>query len=260
MSDEPEARFLIETGLSARVAALAETALDAIGLRLVRVKITAQNGTTVQIMAERPDGTMSVGDCEAASKAVSPALDVEDPVPGNYTLEVSSPGIDRPLVRAGDFVRWTGHEAKIELSVPLEGRKRFRGLIEGIDGDSVLIALPATKTTEETVAQLAFRDIEEARLVLTDDLIRESLRRGKIRGEGDEEADPSDLDDEPDQDAGPASLGKPPVRGATTIGETAGQETPRPDKMMPGTKNKTIGTTKKIRGPGRFAKAKGAVD
>lgn len=181
MSDVEEPRFLIETGAAARVAAIAERALAGIGLRLVRVKISSGATATVQIMAERPDGSMNVEDCEAASKALSPALDVEDPVSGAYHLEVSSPGIDRPLVRAGDFERWAGHEAKVELAVPLGGRKRFRGIIRGVGGEAALLELPDSPDGEEIVAALALADIGEARLVMTDALIRESLRRGKRR-------------------------------------------------------------------------------
>lgn len=225
MSDDNEPRFLTETGPAARVATIVEPALALLGLRLVRVKVSGQNATTVQIMAERPDGTMTVGDCEAASKALSPALDVEDPVAGAYTLEVSSPGIDRPLVRPGDFERWVGHEAKLELAVPLEGRKRFRGLIRGVRDDAALIELPDGPSGEEVVAALAFRDIGEARLVLTDALIRDSLRRGKAGGEAEAGEAPEPQDDVP-----------------------AGTPAERPAR------------TKRIKGPGRFARRKAPVD
>ena len=142
MTDLSEPRFFHETGIAARVATVVEPVLIDLGFRLVRVKVSSQNGTTVQIMAERPDGTMSVEDCETVSRAVSPALDLEDPVAQAYNLEVSSPGIDRPLVRAGDFGRWSGYEAKIELERPLDGRKRFRGIVLGLEGDAVAIELP----------------------------------------------------------------------------------------------------------------------
>jgi ribosome maturation factor RimP len=174
---EHEARLITESGPAARVAAVVEPTVEQLGYRLVRVKVTAQNGCTVQIMAERPDGTMAVEDCEAVSRALSPLLDLEDPVSGAYYLEISSPGIDRPLTRRSDFQRWAGHEAKIELAVPLNGRKRFRGLIRGVDGDTVLLELPDVKAGEEPLARLPLADFAEARLVLTDDLIRETLRR-----------------------------------------------------------------------------------
>jgi ribosome maturation factor RimP len=184
MTDGPEARFLRETGVAARVATVVEPVLGDLGYRLVRVKISAQNGQTVQIMAERPDGLFSVEDCEAASRALSPVLDLEEPVPGAYNLEVSSPGIDRPLVRPGDFDRWSGHEAKVELSVPLDGRKRFRGLVRGTEGGFGLVELRDVKEGQESLVRLPLRDISEARLVLTDELVRESLRRGSKPEQG----------------------------------------------------------------------------
>src|SRR3712207_3407231 len=128
-------RLITETGVAARVAAVAAPVVEDLGFRLVRVKVSGQGGCTVQIMAEREVGTMTVEDCEAVSRALSPVLDLEDPVETAYRLEISSPGIDRPLVRRQDFERWTGHEAKIELAVPLASRKRFRGLIRGVEGD-----------------------------------------------------------------------------------------------------------------------------
>src|SRR5918993_1959682 len=144
-----ERRFLIETGVAARVAAVVEPALADLGFRLVRVKVSGLNGCTVQIMAERPDGTMTVEDCEAVSRALSPVLDLEDPIERAYNLEISSPGIDRPLVRAGDFSRWAGYEAKVELAAPLSGRKRFRGVIRDVEGDTVGLELPDAKDGEE---------------------------------------------------------------------------------------------------------------
>jgi ribosome maturation factor RimP len=189
MTDAPEARFYRERGAAARVAQIIEPVLGDLGYRLVRVKTSAQHGTTVQIMCERPDGTMSVEDCEAVSRAVSPVLDLEDPVAEAYRLEISSPGIDRPLVRASDFQRWAGYEAKLELAVPLEGRKRFRGIIRGADETTASIELPDSPAGEEVVARLSLGDIAEAHLMLTDDLIRESLRRGKAAGTAAPDAD-----------------------------------------------------------------------
>ena len=134
-----DARFVGETGLAAEIAALAEPVLDDLGFRLVRVVVSGRNGTTVQIMAERPDGTITVEECAEISRSLSPVLDAHDPMPGQYTLEVSSPGIDRPLVRPSDFEDWAGYEAKIELKEPIAGRKRFRGVLEGIEGEEVRI-------------------------------------------------------------------------------------------------------------------------
>ena len=139
--DIAEARIVSEVGLEARVAHMVEPVVAGLGYRLVRVKVGAQNGTTLQIMAERPDGSMTVDDCERMSRDLSPALDVEDPIGRAYHLEVSSPGIDRPLVRRSDFERWAGHVAKIELARPLDGRKRFRGKLAGVDGDRVGLVL-----------------------------------------------------------------------------------------------------------------------
>jgi ribosome maturation factor RimP len=179
MAVEHEKRLITETGVAARVAAVAEPVVEDLGFRLVRVKVTGEAGCTVQVMAERPDGTMSVEDCEALSRALSPVLDLEDPVPQAYRLEISSPGIDRPLARAGDFERWAGHEAKVEMDVPLNGRKRFRGFLRGVEGHAAVIELKDVKAGEETVFHLPLADIGEARLVLTDELIREALRREK---------------------------------------------------------------------------------
>lgn len=178
LQDPLEERLISETGLAARVAAIVEPVIEDLGYRLVRVKITSQNGCTVQIMAERPDGTMGVDDCETVSRAISPALDVDDPITTAYNLEVSSPGIDRPLVRPGDFVRWAGHEAKVEMARPVGARKRFRGLVRGVEGEDALIELPDAPSAEDRLARLPLADIGEARLVLTDELIRESLKRG----------------------------------------------------------------------------------
>ena len=171
-------RLIRESGVAARVASVAESVIEDLGFRLVRVKVSAQNGCTVQIMAEREDGTMTVEDCEAVSRALSPVFDLEDPVERAYNLEISSPGIDRPLVRKQDFERWSGHDAKIEMALPVAGRKRFRGIIRGVEGDAVSIELPDVKEGDERLVRLPLSDLAEARLVLTDELVRESLRRG----------------------------------------------------------------------------------
>ena len=194
---EREKRLISETGVAARVAAIIEPVVEDLGFRLVRVRVTATNGCTVQIMAERPDGTMSVGDCETVSRAVSPPLDVDDPIGRAYYLEVSSPGIDRPLVRASDFDRWAGHEAKIEMAVPLDGRKRFRGFIRGVEGDAVVVEMPDVKEGLERTARLPLSDLGEARLVLTDELVRESLRRGSAPVDEDAEDDETGPADRP---------------------------------------------------------------
>jgi ribosome maturation factor RimP len=175
-----EERIITETGLEARIVHIVEPVVAGLGYRLVRVKLSSLNGMTLQIMAEKPDGTMSVDDCEALSRDLSPVLDVEDPIDREYNLEVSSPGIDRPLVRRSDFDRWSGHRAKIELSRPLAGRKHFKGTLAGLDGEAVRLALePKSRQAEAEIVSLPFADIETARLVLTDALIRETLRKEK---------------------------------------------------------------------------------
>jgi ribosome maturation factor RimP len=184
--DEP--RLVTETGLAARIAAIVEPVLSGLGFRLVRVRVSGRDGMTVQIMAERPDGTFSIEDCESASRTLSPSLDVEDPIPGGYRLEMSSPGNDRPLVRISDFERAKGHDAKIEMAVPVEGRKRFRGEIEGVEGTDALLRLNDKESEAQTV-RLPVGDMAEARLVLTDALIAESLRRGKTAERSAEAAD-----------------------------------------------------------------------
>lgn len=171
--------MVTESGVAARVAAIIEPAIIDLGYRLVRVRVSGQNGCTVQIMAELPDGTMTVEGCEAVSQAVSPALDVDDPIQAAYHLEVSSPGIDRPLVRPSDFARWAGHLAKIDTHEPVGGRKRFRGILRGVEGDTALLSRDDAKTEEERDVAIPMNAIGEARLVLTDALVTESLRRGK---------------------------------------------------------------------------------
>jgi ribosome maturation factor RimP len=174
-----EARIITEQGLDARVAAIVEPVIEDLGYRLVRTMISATNGCTLQIMAERSDGTMTVEDCETISRAVSPALDVEDPINRAYHLEISSPGIDRPLVRASDFERWAGHEVKIELAVLLDGRKRFRGTLLGVKDGAALVRLADVRKGEQDTFELPLEDIGEAKLVLTDDLITAALKAEK---------------------------------------------------------------------------------
>jgi ribosome maturation factor RimP len=177
-SAQPSLRFSRETGLAASVADLIEPALVDMGFRLVRIAISGREGKTVQIMAERPDGSIAIEDCEQISHQVSALLDVNDLVTGAYRLEISSPGIDRPLVRLSDFEDWAGYEAKIELSEPVSGRKRFRGKLEGFDGTEVRIECDLDQIGLTTLG-FPVALISDARLVLTDDLIREALRRSK---------------------------------------------------------------------------------
>jgi ribosome maturation factor RimP len=175
--DEP--RRLVEPGRAARIAAIVEPVLAGLGYRLVRVRISGLAGCTMQIMAERADGTMSIEDCEAVSRALSPVLDVADPIDGTYHLEISSPGIDRPLVRRSDFQRYAGHLAQLETLAPMDGRRRFRGEIVGVEGDGVRLRCGDPATAELADVVLQIDDIAEAKLMLSDALIAEALRRGK---------------------------------------------------------------------------------
>jgi ribosome maturation factor RimP len=178
-----EPRLIIDSGNAARVGAIAAPVLADLGFRLVRVRISAQSGCTVQIMAERPDGGMSVEDCEDVSRALSPVLDVADPIERAYRLEISSPGIDRPLVRRSDFDRYAGHVVRIEMNVALDGRKRFRGLLSGTQstpqGDMAKIRRDDAAEGEPAEVLLRIEDMDEAKLVLTDDLVTDALRREK---------------------------------------------------------------------------------
>jgi ribosome maturation factor RimP len=169
--DLNERRYIKETGLEARIAAIVEPVANDMGFSLVRVKVTAENGCTLQIMAEDAGGRFTINDCERLSKDLSPILDVEDPIDREYHLEVSSPGIDRPLVRARDFARFIGHEARIELADLIEGRKRFRGLIKAADAESVTITLPDAPKDQDPDHRLPLDMIAEAKLIMTDALI-----------------------------------------------------------------------------------------
>ncbi|WP_420847934.1 ribosome maturation factor RimP [Nitratireductor luteus] len=172
-------RIIRESGVDARVAAIVRPVVEAVGYRLVRVRLLAQDDLTLQIMAERPDGSMTVEDCEEVSRAVSPALDVEDPIDSAYQLEVSSPGIDRPLVRLSDFQAAIGHLAKVETAVLVAGRKRFRGQIIACDAEKLTIDRDKVGEGEEARAVIPLDAIAEAKLVLTDALVREALKKDK---------------------------------------------------------------------------------
>jgi ribosome maturation factor RimP len=176
---ETEPRLIAEPGLSARVAAIAEPVIEQLGYRLVRAKVSGADGCTVQIMAERPDGSMAVEDCETVSRALSPVFDVADPIERAYRLEVSSPGIDRPLVRKSDFDRYKGHLVKIEMEIPIDGRKRFRGVLAGTEGDAARIHRDDATEGEAAEVLLPIEEMGDAKLVLTDELVTQALRREK---------------------------------------------------------------------------------
>ncbi|WP_448954052.1 ribosome maturation factor RimP [Labrys neptuniae] len=211
-----EPRRLTETGVAARVAEITERTILPLGYRLVRVRLTGSNGGTVQIMAERPDGTMTVDDCEIISKTLSPVLDVDDPIGKAYHLEVSSPGIDRPLVRASDFQRWAGHEAKIEMTLIVAGRRRFRAILLGAEGNKAKIRRVDAGPGEATDVELKIDEMSEAHLVLTDALVTESLRRAKAASKEltaqieTEDAAELDSDDDADPSPQPAKPHKQP--------------------------------------------------
>jgi ribosome maturation factor RimP len=178
-AETTEPRLLTEQGVGARIAAIAAPVLEGLGYRLVRVRVSGLSGCTVQIMAERPDGTMTIDDCEAVSRALSPVFDVEDPIDRAYRLEISSPGIDRPLVRRSDFARYAGHVVKVEMAMPIDGRRRFRGVLLGVEGDAARIRRDNAGPGEAADVVLPIEEMTEARLVLTDALVAESLKRGK---------------------------------------------------------------------------------
>lgn len=175
-ADSMDNRFARETGMAAQVAALAEPVVEELGFRLVRVNVSGRDGGTVQVMIDRGQAQITVDDCAAVSRRLSPLLDAHDPMPSKYRLEVSSPGIDRPLVRPRDFVTFAGFEAKVELTEMIEGRKRFRGEIEGFEAGEVKLRVRQRPDQEPQIIGLPVALIGQARLVLTEALIRASLR------------------------------------------------------------------------------------
>jgi ribosome maturation factor RimP len=235
-----EPRLIAEPGLAARVAAIAEPVIEGMGYRLVRVRISAADGCTVQVMAERFDGSLAIEDCEEISHALSPVLDVADPIDRAYRLEISSPGIDRPLVRRSDFERHTGYQAKIEMNVPVDGRKRFRGTLLGVEGGAARIRLDdakAAKASEPAEFLLPIEDMGDAKLVLTDDLIAEALRKGKAaerEARGEAEPEPK-----PRRDFAP----KPKARAVDRPKQKA-------DRAMPRPKQAQLDRAKKLRSGG----------
>jgi len=168
--------LIAKAAIDRRMAEIITPVLEDMGYELVRVRLMSGKATTLQIMADKPNGGIEVDDCAAISNAVSATLDVEDPILDAYTLEVSSPGIDRPLTRLKDFETYEGYEAKLETAELQGGQRRFKGVLAGIDGEDVLINI------EEGTIGLQFDWLSEAKLVLTDDLIKEMLRQRKVAG------------------------------------------------------------------------------
>ena len=206
---EGDDRLIRESGTEARVALIVGPALQAAGFRLVRIRLLGQNGLTLQIMAERPDGSMSIEDCEEASRVMSAVLDVEDPIEKAYHLEVSSPGIDRPLVRVSDFADAVGHIVKVDTSIMVSGRKRFRGKVTATTADGFTLESDKATYGDDPVVTIPFDTVSDARLVLTDDLIREALKKDKkLRQENKRRARAADdVTDDVDGEADAAPAG-----------------------------------------------------
>lgn len=206
-TEAPTTRFLLETGPAAEIAALAEPVLEDMGYRLVRVVVSRRDGGTIQIMADKAGGAINVEDCAIISRRLSPLLDAHDPIEGRYFLEVSSPGIDRILVRPSDFEDWAGYEARVELKDLVDGRRRFRGIVEGYEDGELRLQVQLDEKSEPETIGLAVDLIHDAKLVLTDELIRASLTKAKAAGqkwaEGgeieDAELKDSELNDGPDR-------------------------------------------------------------
>jgi ribosome maturation factor RimP len=234
-----EPRLILEQGLAARVAKIIEGAMVGLGYRLVRVRVYAINGTTIQIMAERPDGTITIEDCSTISRNISPIMDVEDPVDREYQLEVSSPGIDRPLVRVSDFERWHGHEMKLEMAIGQGGRKKFRGLIDGVRDAHLVMKFIDVAQGDPDHAVLPIADMAEAKLMMTDELIRDSFRRSKRAALAEGET-PNIEDDLTDHEV--ATIRKAEEQSAAED-KAAARWKPAPKP-------------KPVKGPGRFAKKK----
>jgi ribosome maturation factor RimP len=194
--------LIAKTAIDRRLAEIVTPAIEGLGYELVRIRLQGGRTATLQIMADRPDGGINVDDCAKISTAVSAVLDVEDPIEDNYHLEVSSPGIDRPLTRLKDFDAWADYEARIETTELIDGRRRFKGFIRGTEGNEVLIEI------EEAGAPLTigleFEWLSDAKLILTDELIAEMLRQKKEAGvidEDDFDEIVNDTDSDPSEEA-----------------------------------------------------------
>ena len=185
--------LIAKTAIDRRLAEIIGPVIEDLGFELVRLRLQGGKTATLQIMADRPDGGINVDDCADISTAVSAVLDVEDPLEDNYHLEVSSPGIDRPLTRMKDFATFEGYEVRLETNQPIDGRKRFKGLLAGTEGDEVLLNIEEAGETH-TIG-LNFDWLSDAKLVLTDELIAEMLRQKKDAGVQIEHLDEADFDE-----------------------------------------------------------------
>ncbi|WP_071795401.1 ribosome maturation factor RimP [Natronohydrobacter thiooxidans] len=176
--------LIAKTSIDQRLAEIVTPVIEGLGFELVRLRLMAGKTRTLQIMADRPEGGIEVQDCADISTAVSAVLDVDDPLEDAYTLEVSSPGIDRPLTRLKDFATWEGYEARIETSELIDGRRRFKGVLAGVEENEVLIEIE--EGSETLTIGLQFDWLSDAKLILTDELIAEMLRARKASGAIDE--------------------------------------------------------------------------
>ncbi len=185
--------LVAKAAIDRRIAEIVRPTVEGMGFELVRLRF--QGGAkkaTLQVMAERPDGGMEVDDCAELSRALSAVLDVDDPIDRAYALEVSSPGIDRPLTRLKDFERFAGWEARLETEEMIDGRKRFKGTLQGVEDGEILIEI------EEGVIGLSFDMLADAKLILTDELIAESLKARKAAGFDEAAFDDIETDDDPE--------------------------------------------------------------
>mgnify|MGYP005999689071 CR=1 FL=1 len=165
--------LIAKAAIDKRMASIVQPVIEDLGYELVRIRLMSGKSTTLQIMAERPDGGIDVNDCSKISTEVSAILDVEDPIEAEYALEVSSPGMDRPLTRLKDFAAWEGFEAKIETTELIDGQRRFKGMLRGIDGNEVLVEI------QQGTIGLDFEWLSDAKLILTDELVAASQKNRK---------------------------------------------------------------------------------
>lgn len=173
-----ESRIICESGQEARLASLIEPIIESLDMCLVQVRLLQHNGLTLQVMAERPDGTMSIDDCELLSRSLSSVLDIEDPLPGGYMLEVSSPGLDRPLVRQCDFEKYLGYRVKLDIKGKISGKSSFKGILLSFTEEEIVLRTPGDDIAIPVSA------LHRARLLSDESMIKESLRRDKMIRKG----------------------------------------------------------------------------
>ncbi|PYG29157.1 ribosome maturation factor RimP [Pelagimonas varians] len=190
--------LIAKSAMDRRLAEIITPVIEDMGLELVRIRLMGGNTKTLQIMAERPEGGIEVDECAQLSIAVSAILDVEDPVSETYTLEVSSPGVDRPLTRLKDFANYEGYEAKLETADLIDGRKRFRGIVAGVEGQDVLVNLD--QDGETITVGLNYDWLVEAKLVMTDELVKEMLRARKDQAVDETKFDEIEAEDGPQEE------------------------------------------------------------